>query len=81
MYPGFSPAVENNIYMNAGMKFIFPTDSGFTTANASGSATYNVGYLTQGTYRYWTNPGDGKFYVKSGVPTSATDGTVVGTQT
>jgi hypothetical protein len=81
VYPGFAPAVENTVYMNAGMKFVFPTDSGFTTANASGSATYDVGFLTQGVYRYWTNPGDGKFYVKSGVPTSATDGTVVGTQT
>lgn len=81
MFPGFAPAVENTVYMNAGMKFVFPTGSGFTTVNSSGSATYNVGFLAQGSYRYWTNPGDGKFYVKSGVPTSPTDGTVVGTQT
>jgi len=81
MTPGFGPTVSNTFYMNAGIDFVFPTSYGVTTRNASGSATYNVGFLTQGAYRYWTNPGDGKFYVKAGTPTSATDGTVVGTQT
>jgi hypothetical protein len=81
MYPGFGPVVNNNFYQNGKMTFVFDSGNGFITQNTSGTATYESGYWNQGTYRYWTNTGDGKFYVKNGVPSSATDGTVVGTQT
>jgi hypothetical protein len=36
--------------------------------------------LRLGGYRLWVNPGDGLLYLKSSAPSSATDGTVVGSQ-
>lgn len=42
--------------------------------------TWNGGMLQLGTYRLWVDS-TGKLLIKNGVPTSDTDGTVVGTQT
>jgi len=81
MTPGFGPTVSNTFNMNAGIDFVFNTNYGLKTRNQGGNSNFDVGFLNQGAYRYWTNPADGKFYVKAGVPTSATDGQVVGTQT
>ena len=36
--------------------------------------------LRLGSYRLWVDPGTDKLYIKNGAPSSATDGTVVGTQ-
>lgn len=79
--PGFGPAFSNNWYMPSGLQMWFTEGSGLTLSNASGSGDYNTGWLKQSGYTYWTNTGNGDFYVNSGTPTTNTDGTVVGTQT
>ena len=78
--PNFGPVVENNMNMAGGMKMTFSLGGGLTLVNTSDSANYLDGWLKQGSYRYWTNHSDGKFYVKGSVPANNTDGQVVGTQ-
>ncbi|MES2958512.1 MAG: hypothetical protein V4792_10000 [Pseudomonadota bacterium] len=49
--------------------------------NFSGNSTWDAAHLVLGTYHIWVDTGSGKLYIKNGPPGSATDGTVVGTQT
>jgi hypothetical protein len=80
-YPGFGPVVDNELWQTGNMTWRFDTEKHNYTLNASGSLGYTTGRQIFGTYQYWTNTGDGKFYVKIGNPSSASDGQVVGTQT
>lgn len=79
--PGFGPSFDNRMWQAGSMKFNFADGGGLALANGSGGTDYETGWLSQGTYYYWTNTGVGKFYVKPSAPTNNTDGTVVGTQT
>jgi hypothetical protein len=79
--PGYSPIIQNKFIQNGGLQLVFGNEYGLNFVNDSGNSAFDVAYYTMGAYRYWTNAGDGKFYVKAGVPTSGTDGQVVGTQT
>lgn len=45
-----------------------------------GDGTWNGEHLVMGVYHLWVSS-TGKLYIKGGIPTSETDGTVVGTQT
>ena len=51
----------------------------FQTVLSNGGGSY-LYPMSLGTYRMWISS-TGKLYLKNGVPTSDTDGTVVGTQT
>lgn len=51
----------------------------FTTSFGSLSGAYNEGHLLMGAYHIWVDD-TGRLRIKSGVPSSSTDGTVVGTQ-
>ena len=53
----------------------------FQIANLSGASGWDGAHLMLGNYHFWVDGATGKFYLKSSAPTSATDGTVVGTQT
>ena len=53
----------------------------FQIANLSGTSSWDGAHLILGTYHFWVDTGTGTFYLKNGAPTSAIDGTVVGTQT
>ena len=50
-------------------------------SNFSGNSAWNGAHLVMGIYHLWVDNGTGKLYIKSSAPISATDGTVVGTQT
>ena len=80
-YPGFGPAVNNEVWQSGGMTFRFPTGSDLNLLDASGSTDYNRGKINFGGNYIWVNTSSTKVYVRSGQPTTATDGTVVGTQT
>lgn len=79
-FPGFGPAVENSFWQGGSLDLRFPTGSHLRLANSSGSSGYNVGHLDLGGYRIWVNTGNGKAYIRSGQPSSASDGTIIGTQ-
>ena len=69
---GTSFTEDTNLYRGAAN--LLKTDDGFQCAG-----TYDLP-LRLGDYRLWVNPGDGKLYIKATAPSSATDGTVVGSQ-
>jgi hypothetical protein len=56
------------------------TGSNFQIQNRNGLSTWDSAHLVLGTYHIWADTG-GVLRIKNGVPSSATDGTVVGTQT
>ena len=78
--PGYSPTVQNNWIQNGEIKLTVGDTYGFKVVNSSGNADYSVAYYQMGSYRYWTNAGDGYLYVNTLVPTSGADGQIVGTQ-
>ena len=51
-----------------------------TVANFTGLSAWNGAHLVLGAYHLWVDSATGKLYIKGSAPTSATDGTVVGTQ-
>jgi len=51
-----------------------------TIANLSGSSAWNSAHLVLGAYHLWVDAGTGFLRIKGGVPTSATDGVIVGGQ-
>lgn len=55
----------------------------FRVMNESSASSYAGGHLIIGGHHFWVDvaSASGKLYMKYGIPTSATDGTVVGTQT
>lgn len=55
----------------------------FRVSNESDASGYEGAHLILGGHHFWVDvaSGSGKLYMKYGIPTSATDGTVVGTQT
>jgi len=57
-----------------------PIPAGHLAATGSNAGAYNGPHLVLGAYHLWVSSG-GKLYVKSGAPTTDTDGTIVGTQT
>jgi hypothetical protein len=79
-FPGYGPALSNNVYMAGGITFYFTTGGGLTLQNSSGTGDYKTGWFRQSGYYYWTNTAVGKFYENATAPTNNTDGTVVGTQ-
>lgn len=70
---GATFAGDTNIYRDAAN--LLKTDDVFQ----AGDGTYNGGHLRLGEYRLWVD-GSGNLRIKSGSPSSATDGTIVGTQ-
>jgi hypothetical protein len=75
-----------NIYGSQNNTTIITEGSGknFQIANYSGNSSWDAAHLVLGTsasgYHLWVDS-SGRLRIKSGPPTSATDGTVVGTQT
>lgn len=63
---------DTNLYRSAAN--LLKTDDAFAVPG-----TYTLPFWL-GSYALWVNPGDGKLYIKSSAPGSATDGTVVGSQ-
>ncbi len=74
----YTPYAAGNVMYHAGnfTPTNIPTQTGTLTIS---NGAYNGAHLVLGTYHLWIS--SGKLYIKSGAPTSATDGTVVGTQT
>ncbi len=54
-------------------------DTVWHAGNQCGSSAWNGAHLTLGNYHFWVDS-SGRLRVKSGSPTSDTDGTIVGTQ-
>lgn len=54
--------------------------TGSTTSLKVGNSTWDGAHLILGAYHLWVD-GSGKIRIKSGAPSSDTDGTVIGTQT
>jgi len=52
---------------------------GNSVSYQTAQSAYNYSPLILGAYYFWVDP-SGKFRIKSGAPTSGTDGTIVGTQ-
>lgn len=80
-YPGYGPSVNNELWQSGGFTLRFDSGYDFKLLDAAGSTDYNRGKIAFGPFYTWINPSNGKMYLKSGQPTSGTDGTVVGTQT
>ncbi len=74
----YTPYAAGNVMYHAGN--FAPTNIPTQTETLTiSNGTYNGAHLVLGTYHLWIS--SGKLYIKSGAPTSATDGTVVGAQT
>lgn len=56
-------------------------DKNLVVQNLSGGSSWVGSHLVLGTYHFWVDGGTGDFRMKNGVPTSAVDGVVIGTQT
>lgn len=71
----------NNEVLNASKRVTLNnTQANFEIADINGISTFDSGHLVLGTFHIWVDSSS-RLRIKNGVPTSQTDGVVVGTQT
>lgn len=80
-YAYYGPVTDVVEMMNGSrrMKFV-NSGNNLVLSNASGNTGYDGAHLVLGSFHLWVAT-TGKLYLKNGVPTTDTDGTIVGTQT
>lgn len=75
----YGPVTDTNSTINGNANLRM--NGNLDIANYNGDTGYGGGHFVMGGYHFWVNPATGKLMTKAGVPTSNTDGTVVGSQT